>query len=163
MARARTNCYSLAVSPITSFGTNCGDTTSVLVRVLPAAAAPMVTRNGLVLNSSYVTGNRWYRDGLPIAGATARTLPVTTNGSYSMQTLVTTSTLSSCLSPFSSAQTVLSALAGTSPSVVPNHTPNGRLSMVLTGYNQPVELMLFDALGRTVARKSVTHPAPPRH
>ncbi|MDB5268678.1 MAG: gliding motility-associated C-terminal protein [Hymenobacter sp.] len=163
VAPTRTSRYSLAVSPITGFGTNCGDTTSVLVRVLPATAAPVVTRNGLVLTSSYATGNQWYRDGLPIAGATARTLTVTANGAYSVQTLVAASTLGSCLSPFSAAQTVLSAqraLAGSSLSVVPNPTPDGRISVVLTGYHQPVELTVFDALGRTIAHKSVTTPNP---
>ncbi|MFC6221757.1 T9SS type A sorting domain-containing protein [Hymenobacter artigasi] len=163
VAPTRTSRYSLAVSPLTGFGTSCGDTTSVLVRVLPAAAAPVVTRSGLVLTSSYATGNQWYRDGLPIAGATARTLTVTANGAYSVQTLVASSSLGSCLSPFSSAQTVLSAqraLAGTSLSVVPNPTPNGRLSVLLTGYSQPVELTVFDALGRIVAHKTVAAPNP---
>jgi hypothetical protein len=163
VAPTRTSRYSLAVSPLSGFGSSCGDTTSVLVRVLPAAAAPVVTRSGLVLTSSYATGNRWYRDGLPIAGATARTLTVTTNGAYSVQALVAASNLGSCLSPFSAAQTVLSAqraLAGSSLSVVPNPTPDGRISVILTGYSQPVELTLFDALGRTVAHKSVATPNP---
>lgn len=146
VAPTRTSRYNLAVAPITGFGTGCGDTTSVLVRVLPAAAAPVVTRNGLLLTSS---------------NATARTFIVTANGSYSVQTLVAASTLGSCLSPFSPAQTVLSAqraLAGTSLNVVPNPTPDGRLSIILTGYHQPVELTLFDGLGRTVAHQLVAAP-----
>ena len=130
VAPTRTSRYSLAVSPLTGFGTSCGDTTSVLVRVLPAAAAPVVTHSGLVLTSSYATGNQWYRDGLPIAGATARTLTAMANGAYSVQALVASSSLGSCLSPFSSAQTVLSAqraLVGTSLSVVlHSHRPPQR-------------------------------------
>ncbi|MBH8559228.1 T9SS type A sorting domain-containing protein [Hymenobacter negativus] len=163
VAPTRTSRYSLTVSPLTGFGTSCSDTTSVLVRVLPAAAAPVVTRNGLVLTSSYATGNQWYRDGLPIAGATARTLTVTANGSYSVQTLVAGSALGSCLSPFSAAQTVLSAqqaLAGASLSVAPNPTPDGRLSVVLTGYRLPVELTVLDALGRTVGHAAIASPNP---
>lgn len=34
-------------------------------------------------------------------------------------------------------------------------TPDGRLSVVLIGYHQPVELTLFDALGHTVTYQSV--------
>ena len=152
-----TSRYTLTIRPLSGFGSGCSDTTSVLVRVLPAAAAPVVTRSGLVLSSSYAAGNQWYRDGLPIAGATARTLTVTTNGSYAVQALVA-GTSGSCYSPLSVTQTVLSsqhALPGTSLSVVPNPTPDGHLSVLLIGYSQPVELTVLDALGRTVAHATV--------
>ncbi|GAB3727399.1 hypothetical protein GCM10027594_09380 [Hymenobacter agri] len=159
----RTSRYLLSISPTGGFGPGCTDTTSVLVRVLPAAAAATITRSGAVLTSSYATGNQWYRDGLPIAGATGRTYTAVASGSYTVQTTVS-SAGGSCLAPMSAAQAVvlstLSALPGTTLSIVPNPTPDGRLNVLLTGYNQPVELLLFDALGRQLSRTAVPSPNP---
>ena len=151
------------MAPTGGFGPGCPDTTSVLVRVLPAAAAATISRSGAVLTSSYASGNQWYRDGLPIAGATGRTYTAVANGSYTVQTLVS-GTAGNCLAPMSAAQAVvlsnLSALPGTTLSIVPNPTPDGRLNVLLTGYRQPVELLLFDALGRQFGRTAVPNPNP---
>ncbi|MDQ2793458.1 MAG: T9SS type A sorting domain-containing protein [Bacteroidota bacterium] len=159
----RTSRYLLEVSPTSGFGPGCADTTSVLVRVLPAAAAPTVARSGAVLTSSYATGNQWYRDGLPLAGATGRTFTAVANGSYTVQTTVS-GAAGSCLSPISGAQAVVlstqNALPGTTLNIVPNPTPDGRLNVLLTGYRQPVELRLFDALGRLLSRTAVPNPNP---
>ena len=159
----RTSRYLLSISPTSGFGPGCTDTTSVLVRVLPAAAAATISRSGAVLSSSYASGNQWYRDGLPLAGATARTYTAVANGSYTVQTTVS-SAGGSCLAPMSAAQAVVlstqSALPGTTLSIVPNPTPDGRLNVLLTGYRQPVELLLFDALGRQLSRTAVPSPNP---
>ncbi|WP_345055460.1 T9SS type A sorting domain-containing protein [Hymenobacter glaciei] len=159
----RTSRYTLEVSPTSGFGPGCSDTTSILVRVLPAVAAPTVSRSGALLTSSYASGNQWYRDGLPLTGATGRTLTVVASGNYTVQTTVS-GPAGSCLSPMSAAQAVvlgnLSALSGTNLSVVPNPTPDGRLNVLLTGYRQPIELRLFDALGRLLNQISVPNPNP---
>lgn len=155
--------YFLSISPITTFWAGaCGDTSSVVVRVLPGPAAPTVTRSGAVLSSSALTGNQWYRDNVLLPGATSRTLTATTNGAYSVTATVTTG-VTSCTSPMSAALTVLSAIRpqpGTSLSVAPNPTPDGRLQVTLTGYAQPVTLTVFDALGRRVTEASVAAPSP---
>jgi hypothetical protein len=152
-----TSRYRLQITPLSGFGPGCGDTTSVVVRVLPFVPAPVVTRSGNTLTSSAASGNQWYRDGQLIPGATAQTLVVTTSGIYTVTTTVVTGA-ASCTSAASSSLTVLSAqhaLPGTSLSVVPNPSPDGRFSVVLTGYHQPVELTVFDALGRVVGHVSV--------
>jgi hypothetical protein len=159
----RTSRYTLTVTPTSGFGPGCADTTSVLVRVLPAAAAPTIARSGTVLTSSYATGNQWYRDGLPLAGATNRTLTATANGTYTVQTAVS-GPAGTCLSPMSAPVAVVlatqHALPGTSLSVVPNPTPDGHLQVQLVGYRQPIEITLFDALGRAVSRASIATPNP---
>ena len=158
-----TSRFMLTMTPTSGFGPGCGDTTSVLVRVLPAAAAATVARSGTVLISSYASGNQWYRDGLPIIGATGRTYTATSNGSYTVQTAVS-SAGGTCLAPMSAAvAVVLSALhaqPGTSLSVAPNPTPDGHLNVLLTGYHEPVELTLFDALGRIIGWTAVATPNP---
>ncbi|MBF9142524.1 T9SS type A sorting domain-containing protein [Hymenobacter properus] len=155
--------YLLRVNPVLGFSQGtCGDTTSVLVRVLPTVAPPVVTRNGQTLTSSYATGNQWFRNAQAVPGATGQSLNVTTTGSYTVQAYVASPT-GSCVTPASAALTVLSAVRaapGTSLSVVPNPTPDGRLQVTLTGYSQPVSLTVLDALGRKVAESMVAAPNP---
>ncbi|MBF9221914.1 T9SS type A sorting domain-containing protein [Hymenobacter ruricola] len=142
--------------------TGCADTASVVVRVLPAVTAPVVTRNGNTLTSSYAIGNQWFRDGQSLVGATGQSLAITTNGAYAVTATVTTGGVN-CTSPMSAALTVLSAvraLPGTSLAVAPNPTPDGRLRVALTGYAQPVTLTVFDALGRQVTQTAVPVPNP---
>ena len=57
-------------------------------------------------------------------------------------------------------QTAVSSSAGTSLSVAPNPTPDGHLNVLLTGYHEPVELTLFDALGRIIGQTAVATPNP---
>ncbi|MDB5236427.1 MAG: C-terminal target protein [Hymenobacter sp.] len=157
-----TSRYRLRITPTSGFGPGCGDTTSVLVRVLPQVVAPTITRNGNILSSSATTGNQWYRDGQLIVGATGQTFSVTTNGTYTV-TASTPTSGAGCTSAPSVALVILSsqhALPGTSLNVLPNPTPDGRFSVVLTGYHQPIQLKVFDALGRTVAQGSVPAPNP---
>jgi hypothetical protein len=153
--------YQLAVTPTGGFGTSCGDSTSVLV-TLVAPLAPFVTATGNVLSSSYATGNQWYLNGQLIPGATGQTIAATPGGIY---TVVVTMVVGGVTytSPPSAPLTVLSAqkaLAGSSLSVAPNPTPDGRLSVRLTGYAQPVTLTVFDALGRQVTAAAVAAPNP---
>ncbi|WP_210519242.1 T9SS type A sorting domain-containing protein [Hymenobacter terricola] len=156
-----TSRYRLQINPISGFGPGCGDTTSIVVRVLPPVATPTVTRNGNTLISSATTGNQWFRDGQAIAGATGQTFTPTLNGAYTVTVAAAGS--AGCTSAPSAPLAALAtqhALPGTSLSVVPNPTPNGRFSVILTGYSQPVELTVLDALGRTVAHASVATPNP---
>ncbi|MFD2718790.1 T9SS type A sorting domain-containing protein [Hymenobacter monticola] len=154
--------YILRVTPTLGYTAGCGDTVSVVVRVRPGVATPVITRNGQTLTSSYATGNQWYLNGQPIPGATGQSFTITASGSYTVQTVVAGAS-GSCTSPASAALTVLSAvqpLPGSSLRVVPNPTPDGRLQLTLTGYTQPVSLSVLDALGRRVADATVPAPNP---
>ncbi|GAB2856579.1 hypothetical protein GCM10027044_15460 [Hymenobacter ruber] len=156
-----TSRYFLTVTP-TIGGSGCGDTTSVLVQVLSPLVAPVISRAGNVLTSNFPTGNQWYLNGQLIAGATGQTLVVTTGGTYTVRATVVIGG-TSYTTPMSAAQTVLSAqraLAGASLSVAPNPTPDGRLSVTLTGYRLPVELTVLDALGRPVSHAAIASPNP---
>jgi len=157
-----TSRYRLQITPISGFGPGCGDTTSIVVRVLAPVPTPTITRTGGTLTSSAATGNQWYRDGQPIAGATGQSYTPTSNGAYTVRATVVVGT-ASCSSAPSAPLTVLAtqhALPGTSLSVVPNPTPTGRFSVMLTGYHQPVTITVFDALGRTVGQAFIPNPAP---
>ena len=156
-----TSRYFLTVTPATG-GSGCGDTTSVLVQVLSPLTAPIISRVGNVLTSNFPTGNQWYLNGQPIVGATGQSFVATTGGTYTVRATVVIGG-TSYTTPMSASLTVLSAqraLAGASLSVVPNPTPDGRLSVVLTGYHQPIELTVLDALGRTVGQAAIASPNP---
>jgi len=156
-----TSRYFLRISPASGFGSSCDDTTSVLVSV-GSVPTPTVTRSGFTLTSSATSGNQWYRDGQLIPGATGRTYTATANGSYTVRVFVTSGS-SSCSSAASAPQVVLSSqhsLPGTSLSVAPNPTPDGRVQVQLAGYHEAVELTLLDAVGRVLQRVQVATPAP---
>jgi hypothetical protein len=71
---------------ITVYGTNaCGNGTvspDFNVTVNPLPAAPVVTVDGNELTSSAPSGNQWYFEGLPIAGATGQTYTAVQSGWY---------------------------------------------------------------------------------
>jgi len=56
------------------------------LRFNTAAPTPVISAQGLVLNSSVQFGNQWYKDGQAIAGATNATYDVTSSGVYSVKT-----------------------------------------------------------------------------
>ena len=66
-------------------------------------SAPVVTAAGAVLTSNAATGNQWYYEGNPIAGATSQTYTVTHNTGY-YWCVVTTN---GCSSPVSNKVWVL--------------------------------------------------------
>ena len=92
---------------ITVLGTNaCGNGTvsanfNVTMNAIPSA--PVVTAAGAVLTSNAATGNQWYYEGNPIAGATSQTYTVTHNTGY-YWCVVTTN---GCSSPVSNKVWVL--------------------------------------------------------
>ena len=50
--------------------------------VHPIPDAPVITVNGLLLTSSVPSGNQWYYEGSPVAGATGQTYTVVNNTGY---------------------------------------------------------------------------------
>lgn len=155
--------YRLSINPQYGFGSSgiCGDTSSILVRVVPAPPTPIITRNGSVLTSSATTGNQWLLNNQPIPGATSQTYVATTNGAYSVA--VTTANGTGTTGCTVTSATILSAqhaLPGSGLIVAPNPTHDGQLSVTLTGYRQATYLTLFDALGRPVRQEAILAPNP---
>ncbi|WP_438834635.1 T9SS type A sorting domain-containing protein [Hymenobacter sediminis] len=134
---------------------------TVGVNARPVTPTLSVQYNGstTTLTSSATTGNQFYLNGVAIVGATAQTYVLNgTTAQLGAYTVVTTNA-SGCSSDPSVPLTVTSngkPLAGTSLSVYPNPTPDGRLQVELTGYRQGAELTVLNALGQVVFITTVT-------
>ena len=76
--------YFLTAVPSVGFSPGCGDTASVLVRLVPPPTQPIITPQGNTLVSSATTGNQWYLNSQPIAGARAQVYTPLANGSYTV-------------------------------------------------------------------------------
>jgi hypothetical protein len=153
--------YRLSVAPVSGFqlGT-CGDTASVLVRVVPRPAQPVISRVGSSLVSSAATGNQWYLTGVAISGATGSSITPSTSGSYTVMSSVGSGP-AVCSSPMSAPLVITAArqaLAGSSLRIAPNPTLDGHVNVLLTGYRQATTLDLFDAVGRLVHSASIASP-----
>ena len=143
-----------AVTVTNSFGcTNTAAATPVTVKARPAA--PTVTSiysdSTIILNSSAAIGNQWYQNGTPVPGATTPTL-VVNPAQYATYTVITTST-NGCASPPSAPLVITSSLqqaVGTSLTVYPNPTFDGKLLVEFSGYYKPVSLTISTTLGQTV-------------
>ena len=139
---------------ITVKGTNsCGDgvvspNLNVTMNAIPSS--PVVTVAGNVLTSSATTGNQWYYEGNPIAGATNQTYTVIHNTGY-YWCVVTTS---GCSSPVSNKVWVVVTgqqdLQGTNFSVYP--VPNdGRFNVSITTPSQEnFSIEVFNQLGAKI-------------
>lgn len=61
-----------------------GDDNGTDLTLHPKPAAPVITQNGLDLQSDYANGNQWYLDGAPIAGAVNQDLTADESGDYTV-------------------------------------------------------------------------------
>ncbi|MBU6122218.1 Ig-like domain-containing protein [Hymenobacter siberiensis] len=134
-------------------------TTVLIVNTAPAAPIVTVVRNGstTTLTSSAPAGNQWYQNGQPVAGATANTYVANSTAQLGSYSVVVTNA-NGCVSPASAATIVTNALrplAGSSLMVYPNPTPDGRLTLELTGYTKAVEVDVMNVLGQAVLHLSV--------
>ena len=154
-----TGTYSVTV---TNAGGCAATSAAIAVAANPLPAPPTVTQQpqggGVLLTSSAATGNQWYLNGAPIAGATAPTYVTTQSGSY---TVVATSA-AGCASPASAAVSVI--ITGVAPeradaamALFPN--PATRVVYLRLAAPAPVggAVRLLDAVGRTV--RTVALPA----
>ncbi|UOQ54754.1 T9SS type A sorting domain-containing protein [Hymenobacter cellulosivorans] len=135
-------------------------TSTATITITPTPARPTITvqYNGSVttLTSSAATGNQFYLNGVAIAGATGQSYVINSAAQYGTYTVVTTT--GGCASAPSIALVVSSSvkpLAGSSLSVYPNPTPDGNLTVELTGYAKPTELTVINALGQVVFTTAV--------
>lgn len=107
----------------------------------PNTASPTLT-------SSAGDGNQWFKDGLLVSGATNKTLTLTSEGVYKVQ-----STIDDCVSEFSDAITIVVTGDQIDPAssiaLYPNPASE-ELIISLGGFdsNQPVEVKLMDIFGR---------------
>lgn len=76
----------------------CTAKDTVIVSVVPAPPAPVITQVGNVLSSSAPNGNQWYKDSVAIGGAIAQTYTATSSGVYTVRV-----SLNGCSSTFSNA------------------------------------------------------------
>ncbi|RTQ49594.1 T9SS type A sorting domain-containing protein [Hymenobacter gummosus] len=132
-------------------------TTTVTINAAPAQPTVTVAYGGpgtATLTSSSATGNQWYLNNQPIPGATGQTYAVngvTNPGAY---TVIVTGA-NGCASPASAQLTITKSqqpLTGTTLRVFPNPTPDGKLTLELTGYRKAVDVTLLNAVGQVVAR-----------
>ena len=140
----------------------CASTTGstvLIVNAAPTAPAVTVVRSGstTTLTSSASTGNQWYQNGQPVAGATANTYVATTAAQLGTYTVVVTNA-NGCSSPASAPTTVTStlhALPGSSLTLYPNPSADGHLTLELAGYANAVEVDVLNVLGQSVLHLSV--------
>jgi hypothetical protein len=91
---------SITVKAINSCGSSVAQTFSVTSKITPST--PTISQAGLILTSSSVSGNQWYRNGTLIAGSTAQTHSVIANGTYNVKV-----TVSGCTSALSASVSVI--------------------------------------------------------
>jgi len=151
-------------------GTNAagceGPAVAATVVASPAPPQPSISTapitGGMVLTSSAPTGNQWYLNGQPVAGATGATLTVSSAVQQGTYTVVVTST-AGCSSLPSLGQAVVLAVAPAATSLVqlypnPAHTSVHIQLPGMPGVDK-ASLALRDALGRVVRMQTVTVPA----
>ena len=109
---------------------------------------PTITQNWNTLTSSSATGNQWFLNGSPIAGATNQNLAITQVGNYSV-----TVTINGCATTSAVFQVLtigLNELSGGIMNLYPN--PAGtKLHVSVLDPNQKIEsLIIIDISGRVV-------------
>ena len=136
----------------------CEDTVWALTTVWPLPAAPAFTLNGLTLTSSAVTGNQWFVDGVPIAGATGPVWVVADSGLYQVAVIDS----NGCMSPLSAGQLLGPYRTSLGEEreplglrVYPNPAHQAVTVWVKTAPGQAVDLRLYSLAGQVVWHQQV--------
>jgi hypothetical protein len=122
------------------------------------AEKPTITTSGIELTSSAVSGNQWLLNGLPIAGATAKTYMPTQTGGYSVR-----GNVNGCGELISDeVRITITAVEPVSPTAeVYKIYPNPTEDFVTLEYISPVPVLqkimasLYDVQGRLVIKKQM--------
>jgi hypothetical protein len=138
---------------------------TLIVEPLPATPTLSVTSSGstVTFTSSAAAGNQFLLNGQPIAGATGTTYVVPAPAPVGQYTVVVTSA-AGCVSLPSVPQVITasrSALPANSLALYPNPTPNGYLTLSLTGPPQTWELTILNAVGQVVHQAKVAATTAP--
>ena len=116
--------------------------------------APTATLSGSTLTSSAGAAGatyQWYKDGVPISGATSQTYTPTENGSYQVQVLdsyTCASALSAAVAYSGSATGVGNISAGRFVQLFPN--PTTGIVNIVTPLSGDYTVSVYDAYGRTL-------------
>jgi iron-sulfur cluster repair protein YtfE (RIC family) len=106
---------------VTSNGCTSAISNSIVVTVNPIPSAPVISASSattfcsggsVILNSSTISGNQWYKDGVVISGATSQTYTATTSGTYTSKV-----TTNSCTSVASNAIIIIVNAIPTAPTI----------------------------------------------
>jgi trimeric autotransporter adhesin len=138
-------------------------TATVTINAVPAQ--PTVTIRYTTPGTAVLTASaaptgatyQWYLGTTAITGATSQTYTANGTAQPGAYTVVVTSA-QGCASPASAALTVTATskpLAGSALSVFPNPTPDGKLTLELTGYAKPAQLTVVNALGQVVQTQTI--------
>ena len=140
-------------------------TASFTISALPATPTLMVmgtSATGITLMSSSATGNQFYLNGAPVAGATGQNYLVNSgqnNGSYT----VTVTNAAGCSATSAPVTVTVTATAppaaNTSLTLYPNPSHDGHLTLELRGYQQAVALEVVNVLGERVYAGAVNGTA----
>ena len=140
---------------------NCASPTSVTsapitLTVNPSPPTPTVTNVAGVLTSSSATGNQWYLNGSPIAGATGQTYTPTVNGVYTVKV-----SLNGCTSNASTNLTInglgLDELNVFGLNIFPNPS-QGAFNVTFNAVNgEEYTITVFDEVGRNVYQGAVNN------
>lgn len=125
----------------------------VTVTVNSIPPTPLISVNGTILSSSSSTGNQWFLNGNPIAGANAQSYNVTQNGNYSVSV-----TINGCTS-YSDTIFASSIHENYSPvnnwKIFPNPNNGEQVNLdVELSERAEIRLSLTDAAGRQIWFKS---------
>jgi len=132
-----------------------GRSDTVSLYLLPLPPVPSITRLGNDLSASPGTASyQWYRDGLPVTGATGQTYTVTQNGTYTVE-ITNPSGCASLSAPYVFNDLGIDGGEAWSYTLGPNPsggTVNLQLSSLPAGN---CELVVSDISGRQILRRSV--------
>lgn len=142
--------YTLVVT--NGCGTDTSDT-PITVSVNPVPATPTLTQNVNTLSSSAATGNQFYLNGSPIAGATGTSYTATANGNYFV---IVTDPNTGCMSDTSNVLNVIvtgiDQLNKTSYSVIYNSSAK-TLNITLTNVSD-AKIGVYNVVGKLIATAS---------
>ena len=126
---------------------------SVSVMVSPATPIPTITAEGSTLTSSATSGNQWYLNGAPIAGATTQKLTVQANGVYTVG--VSQNGCSALSAPFNYTITSIATPAAWNNEVVVFPNPVKEQLYIDNKVLRKLSVQLVDRLGKLLLEKAV--------
>lgn len=141
----------ISVNAVNACG--AGNPSSKALTVNAKPTAPVIALNTNVLSSSAITGNQWYRNGAPIAGATGQYYTVTQDGTYTAVVII-----NGCSSAVSNSividHTGLHENTENQVSIYPNPTQGAFWITLNISSTSVFELQIFNTAGICVYKNS---------
>jgi subtilisin-like proprotein convertase family protein/PKD repeat protein len=129
-----------------------GTAATLTVNVNPNPATPTITQVGTVFTSSSATGNQWYLNGAPIAGAITQNYTATVNGDY---TVMVTNAATGCVSDSAAAVNLTTVGVNTSDEnasvqIYPNPSQGAFTVDVQGNKLKPISIKVYDIVGQII-------------